>query len=132
MTKRVKTKSPPRDRMVLRGTVKLTPRRREILFAIYNDSLSWMLVKNFAYYRRGERISHLPLRWDPVFGEQSAYQIVSYLTKHKLARYSREAPHPSWGNQIKTIILITPRGIAALLECVPPVNERNSNDHHQN
>jgi hypothetical protein len=107
--------NPPSTRMVLDGKVKLTPRRREILWHIaFSDDLRWALQKDWS-----DRWSN-SFTFVPHLGGVAVSSVVLYLLRTRLIRYSPLAPRPDCHDRhafIPPIPLITPRGMAALLEC---------------
>jgi hypothetical protein len=110
----------PRDRMVLDGKMKLTPRRREILFHVAcTDDIWWNLAPDWnARFHRDWKSK----RFEPVLGSTTIVSIVKYLMQRKLTRYSREGlvGMGTSGRRYDKppILLITPKGMDALLECV--------------
>lgn len=106
---------PPGIRLVLDGKVKLTPRRREILWHVaFGDGLSWDLQKDWSARWAGA------YHFVPHIGGVTVSSVVQYLRRLRLVHYSPAAPRPDCqiaGARIKPILLITPRGMAALLEC---------------
>lgn len=115
---RRKPGKPPRDRMVLDGRVKLTPRRREILFHVgCTDSLWWHQERDWSKGWKNHRT------FVPYLGATSVGAIVNYLKRMKLVKFSNDGWYPRLGDsrgfeKSPSILLITPRGMDALLECV--------------
>jgi hypothetical protein len=112
---RRKAGKPPRDKLVLDGKVKMTPRRREILYHVaFTDGIWWRAERDWNH------------RWEnhviflPYLGETGCVSIVKYLRRHRLIAYSTEGGNPAIRNSGKPILLITQRGMDALLECVKP------------
>jgi hypothetical protein len=103
----------PRDRMVLDGRVKLTPRRREILWHIaFSDGIWWREERDWSLSFENHRI------FVPYLGETQISAIVKYLRQKRLIAYSKEGCRPGYDPLMKPILLITPRGMTALLECL--------------
>jgi hypothetical protein len=115
---RRKPSKPPRDRMVLDGNVKLTPRRREILFHIAcTNDIRWRVEKNWINRWANNKI------FVPYLGATAIPTIVRYLMRKSLVRYSKDAPTPTMAATNSRwleppILIITPRGADALLETV--------------
>lgn len=79
----------PRDRMVLDGKVKLTPRRLEILFHIAcTDGVWWN--REITWSDRWSRTKSFV----PYLGETNIRTTLSYLIQRKLVRYSPEGGRP--------------------------------------
>lgn len=113
---RRKPKRPPRDKIVLGGKVKLTPRRREILFHIaFTDGIWWREERDWSNRWENHRI------FVPYLGETGIHAILTYLKRCRLIAWSKEGGHPYQRSSIPPILLVTPRGIDALLECVEGV-----------
>lgn len=106
----------PRDKLVLDGKVKLTPRRREILFHVAcTDGIWWREERDWSHRWENHRI------FVPYLGETAIVTIVQYLKRHKLIAWSKEGGLPQFARQPyaqRPILLITKRGMNALLECV--------------
>lgn len=112
---RRKPPKPPRDRMVLDGKVKLTPRRREILFHVAcTDSIWWRVERDWASGWKGGKV------FRPYLGATSIWLIAQYLRRRTLIRYAPGTPLPVMGGTTKEqpVFLITARGMDALLETV--------------
>lgn len=110
---RRKPKFQPRDRMVLDGQVKLTPRRREILWHVaFSDDIQWREERDWSLRWENHRI------FVPYLGETNIVSILQYLRKHRLVVYSKVGGRPGYRPLIKPILLITERGMSALLECL--------------
>lgn len=108
-----KPKRPPRDKLVLDGKVKLTPRRREILFHVAcTDGIWWREERDWSHRWENHRI------FVPYLGETAIVTIVRYLKQHRLITWSKEGGHPHLHTSVPPIYLITPQGMDALLECV--------------
>lgn len=114
--KTVNAAKPPRDKMVLDGKVKMTPRRREILYHIAFTEAVWWSVERDWSNRWMNRYSFVPY-----LGATRVHAILTYLKRNKLVRYSPEGAIPNLTGALgekPPILLITPRGMDALLECV--------------
>lgn len=110
---RRKPRFPPRDRMVLDGLVKLTPRRREILWHVaFSDDIQWREERDWSHRFENRRI------FVPYLGETQISSILKYLRQKRLVTYSKEGGRPGYRPFVKPILLITERGISALLECL--------------
>ncbi|WP_425962603.1 hypothetical protein [Rhizobium nepotum] len=113
---RRKTKRPPRDKIVLGGKVKLTPRRREILYHVaFTDGIWWREERDWSHRWENHRI------FVPYLGETCVTAIVQYLKRHRLIAWSKEGGLPNFARQPYAhppILLVTARGMDALLECV--------------
>lgn len=111
-----KPQFPPRDRMVLDYKVKLTPRRREILWHIaFSDDIWWREERDWNLRFENHRI------FVPYLGETQISTIVKYLRQKRLIACSKEGGRPPYARQPyahEPILLITPRGMTALLECL--------------
>jgi hypothetical protein len=116
---RRKAKRPPRDKLVLGGKVKLTPRRREILYHIAcTDGIWWREERDWSNRWENHRI------FVPYLGETCITSIVQYLKRCRLIAWSKEGGLPNFARQPHAhppILLVTPRGMDALLECVEGV-----------
>lgn len=106
----------PRDKLVLDGKVKLTPRRREILYHVaFTDGIWWREERDWSHRWENHRI------FVPYLGETCVTAIVQYLKRCRLIAWSKEGGLPNFARQPYAhppILLITPRGMDALLECV--------------
>lgn len=111
---RRKALKPPRDRFVLDGKVKLTPRRREILFHVAcTDDIQWRPERDWSHRWENHQV------FMPYLGETNVSAIIQYLRQKKLVWWSPEGCRP-WEVRPgrKPILLVTQRGMDALLECV--------------
>ena len=108
----------PLTNMVLDGKVKLTPRRREILFHVgCTNAIWWCQERDWAKAYKNHRT------FVPYLGSTSVGAIVNYLKRTKLVKFSNDGWYPRLGDsrgfeKHPPILLITPLGMDALLECV--------------
>lgn len=110
---RSKASKPPRDKMVLDGKVKLTPRRREVLFHVAcTDAIWWREERDWSHRWENHRT------FIPYLGETGIHAILTYLKRSRLITYSKEGGHPTMRPKVRPILLVTARGMDALLECV--------------
>lgn len=107
----------PRDRMVLDGKVKMTPRRREILWHVaFTDGVWWREERDWSNRYENHRV------YVPYLGETCVRTILQYLMRHRLIRYSKEGGAVGYPYSGEPILLVTQRGMSALLECVGGLN----------
>lgn len=117
---RRKPQKPARDKLVLNGSVKMTPRRREILHHVaFTDSIWWKLERDWSNRWASGRA------FQPYLGPTNVMSIVKYLRKNRLVRLVSDEGmpivSPSHLRASRTpVLIITPKGMDALLECVKP------------
>ncbi len=103
----------PQDKLVLDGKVKLTPRRREILFHVAcTDDIWWREERDWSNRWENHRI------FVPYLGETNISTIVKYLKQKRLITWSKMGGHPYLKSALPPVYIITPQGMDALLECV--------------
>lgn len=105
-----------KQQIMLDGKVKLTPRRREILFHIAcTDGIWWREERDWSHRCENHKI------FVPYLGETAVTTIVAYLKQKRLIAWSKEGGLPRFARQPYAhppILLVTPRGMDALLECL--------------